>query len=51
LEEHGTRPQTLVFLTDLYGTFPDDAPAYPVIWASTGSRHAPFGSVTPMQAA
>jgi len=51
LEEHGTRPQTLVFLTDLYGTFPDDAPDYPVLWASTGGRHAPFGTVIPMQAA
>ena len=51
LNEHGIRPQTLVFLTDLYGTFPDDAPDYPVLWASTGGRHAPFGSVIPMHAA
>jgi hypothetical protein len=41
----------LVFLTDLYGAFPDNAPAYPVLWASTGGRHAPFGSVIPMCAA
>ena len=39
------------FLTDLYGTFPDSAPDYPVLWASTSGRHAPFGSVIPMQAA
>jgi predicted metal-dependent peptidase len=51
LEEHGIQPQTLVFLTDLYGTFPDDAPYYPVLWATTGGRHAPFGSVIPMNAA
>ena len=51
LNEHGIRPQTLVFLTDLYGTFPDSAPDYPVLWASTSGRHAPFGSVIPMQAA
>jgi len=51
LNEHGIRPQTLVFLTDLYGTFPDDAPDYPVLWASTSGRHAPFGSVIPMHAA
>jgi predicted metal-dependent peptidase len=51
LNEHGIRPQTMVFLTDLYGTFPDSAPDYPVIWASTGSRQAPFGSVIPMHAA
>jgi predicted metal-dependent peptidase len=51
LVEHGIQPQTLVFLTDLCGTFPDTEPAYPVIWASTERRRAPFGSVIPMQAA
>jgi predicted metal-dependent peptidase len=51
LDEHGILPQTLVFLTDLYGSFPPSAPAYPVLWASTGSRKAPFGAVIPMQAA
>ena len=51
LGEHGVQPQTLVFLTDLYGAFPDSEPAYPVLWASTGGRRAPFGQVVPMQAA
>jgi predicted metal-dependent peptidase len=51
LNEHGIQPQALVFLTDLYGGFPSSAPYYPVIWASTGGRHAPFGQVIPMQAA
>jgi len=51
LDEHGIQPQTLVFLTDLYGSFPLSAPAYPVLWASTGSKKAPFGAVIPMQAA
>jgi predicted metal-dependent peptidase len=51
LDEHGIQPQTLVFLTDLYGSFPPSAPAYPVLWASTGSQMAPFGQVIPMQAA
>ena len=51
LDEHGIRPQTLIFLTDLYGTFPDASPDYPVLWASTSGRHAPFGSIIPMQAA
>ena len=51
LEEKGIYPQTMVFLTDLWGTFPDDAPSYPVIWASTGSRPVPFGQVVPMGAA
>ena len=51
LDEHGIQPQTLVFLTDLYGSFPPSAPYYPVLWASTGSKKAPFGTVIPMQAA
>jgi len=51
VEENGLRPQLLVFLTDLYGTLPDCAPAVPVLWASTGARSASFGQVVPMQAA
>jgi predicted metal-dependent peptidase len=51
LDDQGIRPQTLVFLTDLHGSFPRSAPSYPVLWASTGSQKAPFGEVIPMQAA
>jgi len=51
LQEHGVVPQTLVFLTDLCGTFPSDVPPYPVIWASTEARKAPFGQVVAMEAA
>jgi predicted metal-dependent peptidase len=51
LDERGIVPQTLVFLTDLCGAFPKEAPAYPVLWASTESRVAPFGQVIPMEAA
>jgi predicted metal-dependent peptidase len=50
LDKRGIRPQTLVLLTDLYGSFPPAAPSYPVLWASTGGRDAPFGEVIPMQA-
>jgi predicted metal-dependent peptidase len=51
LDSRGIRPETLVFLTDLYGSFPPCAPAYPVLWASTGSQRAPFGEIISMQAA
>jgi predicted metal-dependent peptidase len=51
LQEQGVVPQTLVFLTDLCGAFPSEAPPYPVIWASTEARKAPFGEVVPMEAA
>src|SRR5246127_742478 len=45
LGERGIVPQTLVFLTDMCGKFPDNAPPFPVIWASTEARRAPFGQV------
>jgi predicted metal-dependent peptidase len=51
IQEHGVFPQTLVFLTDLCGTFPREGPTYPVIWASTEARRVPFGEVVPMGAA
>ena len=51
LQEQGVVPQTLVFLTDLCGTFPSQVPPYPVIWASTEARRAPFGEVVPMEGA
>ena len=51
LNERGIVPQNLIFLTDLCGTFPDEAPAFPVLWASTETRHAPFGQVIPMRVA
>ncbi len=51
LDGRGIQPQSLIFLTDLYGSFPPIPPAYPVLWASTGRRQAPFGQVIPMQAA
>lgn len=48
LDEQGILPQTLVSLTDLCGAFPSEAPPYPVIWASTEMRRAPFGEIVPM---
>lgn len=51
VDERGITPQTMVFLTDLCGSFPPSAPCYPVLWATTGHRQAPFGEVIPMQGA
>lgn len=38
-------PACLIFLTDLEGTFPRQAPEYPVLWANFGNPRleAPFG--------
>lgn len=38
LQKKRIRPECLVFLTDGYGTFPDCAPNYPVIWCLTPSH-------------
>ena len=51
VEEQGIRPQLLIFLTDLYGSLPDQEPTFSVLWASTGKQHAPFGQVVPMHVA
>jgi predicted metal-dependent peptidase len=49
LAEKGIVPHTLVFLTDLCGTFPSEVPLYSVIWASTEMRRAPFGKVVTIE--
>lgn len=47
VENEGIDPACLVFLTDMYGSFPTQAPYYPVLWVSTSDiKKAPFGEVT-----
>jgi predicted metal-dependent peptidase len=43
LEEHNIRPDTVVYLTDMMGSFPDDPKVYPVVWCATTDIKAPFG--------
>lgn len=46
LKEAESLPITsLVYLTDLYGTFPDKEPFYPVIWIATTDEKPPWGQV------
>ena len=41
----GYSPSCLIYLTDLYGRFPDKEPDYPVLWISTTKdSQAPFGT-------
>lgn len=42
-----TPPSVLIYLTDLYGMFPDSPPDYPVIWCATNEQTAPFGDTVP----
>ena len=52
LDERGIRPQTLVFLTDLYGSFPPvRSSPIPSCGLRPEAGKAPFGEVIPMQAA
>lgn len=40
------QPKCLVFLTDTQGTFPQEAPAYPVLWVSWAKdQSVPFGTL------
>lgn len=46
VDKKGIEPKCLVYLTDMYGTFPDQPPEYPTLWASfTPDTKAPFGDV------
>lgn len=36
-------PVALVYLTDMYGAFPDAAPEFPVLWVATSKIQGPFG--------
>ena len=48
LEQNGIRPEVFVYLTDMYGPFPDD-PGYPTIWCATTCVVAPFGQTIPIE--
>lgn len=50
VREHDLRPETLVYLTDLMGVFPDKAPGYPVVWAATTNDPVPWGDVVRIKA-
>lgn len=41
----GDQPVVLVYLTDLQGSFPSQAPEYPVIWCTVCEGTAPFGDI------
>jgi len=45
IEEHGIQPACMVYLTDMWGTFPKQEPDYPVVWIATSQDDAPFGEV------
>lgn len=47
IEKENITPSCLIYFTDLYGSFPETQPDYPVLWIVDGrsSKKAPFGEV------
>jgi hypothetical protein len=44
LAKETERVRALVYLTDLFGSFPDEGPEFPVVWVTwTKNKQAPFG--------
>lgn len=43
LEEHGVLPACLIYLTDMYGPFPEAEPPFPVMWCATTDVVGPWG--------
>lgn len=50
VEEKKLKPVALLYLTDMYGSFPEKAPKYPVLWCATSSIKGPFGKTLEIQA-
>lgn len=50
IEEAGVTPEALVYMTDGYGSFPDQPPNYPVVWGAIakGVKY-PFGDVVDIE--
>lgn len=42
-------PVALVYLTDMYGPFPDQAPDFPVMWCATSGVEGPFGETVKLE--
>lgn len=50
VENEGIQPAALIYLTDLEGPAPAEAPDYPVIWACTDARmRAPWGQTISLE--
>ena len=43
VEKNGIVPKAFVYLTDGYGSFPEQAPSYPVLWVMTTDVIPPWG--------
>lgn len=45
VEDNNVKPEAFVYLTDGFGSFPSEQPAYPVLWGDTSGTSYPWGDV------
>ena len=43
IKNNSINPACTLYLTDMYGTFPQEKPEYPVLWCATSDIRGPFG--------
>lgn len=43
VKNNSINPACLLYLTDMYGSFPKKGPEYPVLWCATSDQTGPFG--------
>lgn len=43
VKNNSINPACMLYLTDMYGVFPQDAPDYPVLWCASNNVVGPFG--------
>lgn len=43
IEDEGSEPVALIYLTDMYGAFPQEPAQFPVLWCATSDVVAPWG--------
>jgi predicted metal-dependent peptidase len=49
LEKHSIEPKALIYLTDMYGTFPDAPVQFPVLWCATTDTQGPWGETVRLE--
>ena len=50
VQKEGIEPVCLLYLTDMYGSFPEKAPDYPVMWvATTDMKNNPWGEIVRLE--
>jgi len=49
VDSESIEPAAMIYLTDMWGTFPEEEPDYPVLWVATSDRTAPIGETIHLQ--